>query len=184
MNDLTLENMRIWKARNPHWWWIGELTKDDVQFCENTGKKRSSESGGRGWGNRAKQAGSDDVHGAAGELAVNLVYNQVINVPSAKNYSDLTRPDIGGFIESKTSRWDKPHLWDLPVNEYNLDDDRAYVLTLTCLYPKWLITIGWAWGNQIREYGTRKTHSTSGHTFILMPRDRLMGPKSLFDVLR
>lgn len=185
MKRLNFETMADWKKKFPDWWWIGELMPEDENAIESIGMGRYIASRGVGWKNRSKdECGRDDVHGAAGEWAIETVFNLPIRIPVSDDYKKISAgADNGALVESKARREDDPYRWDIAVNLYDLKPDRIYALTLTCLYPKWLVHVGWEWGSVIST-GDIKRHSTRGHEFVVFPWERLRKPKEMFQFIR
>jgi len=169
-------------AANPSWWAVG-LLPEHAEWIRNAANRRNENGKAKGWVSKTSDT-MDDWHlsGVASEWAVSRIYNVPIN--GIEIEGDQTRmADLGDFIECKSSRSNDSNRWAVKENEYKLKDNRVYVNCVTCLFPEWIVCIGWAWGHELRQ-GTQQTHGAAGHKFRLIDWEGLREPKSLFDVLR
>jgi hypothetical protein len=166
MHTLTLDNMSWWRQRYPHWVWL-KTAEEDVSMINKYGAKRKAHAKANNFRATAKDDSDRwDIAGVAGEWAASRYLNIPIRNLFTTDVSAMKDGDICDWIEVKTRTEASAWKMDLADNERYIigKEDRAYIACSACLYPEWVVILGWAWGHELKKRRAEKgRHKKTQH---------------------
>lgn len=167
----------------PHWWAI-QVLPEDVDWVEHWALKRNQMGRRKGMVSKTKDVDLKwDRHGVMGEWAVSLaLFSDRPKNLVRGTLREMHEGDLPLSIEVKCRAEKDPRFWDLAVNDYDLKEDRVYVLALGCFWPKFVVIVGWAYGHEVLSRNKVLNHAHSDHRFYVLEYNRLRDLKTLLPI--